>query len=125
MKGSNDPIFVTKLKPGGTGNLTLVFCTQEAPGGLTVQTRPVEALQLWRADMEGKIFAYEVVAGYITAPDELGGHRSIGTSLDVVFYDPDGSGQFRMMKHSAHQFAFDTPPWLNGQQGGRGRPEQK
>jgi hypothetical protein len=112
VNGADSPVFVTKLKPGGTGFLTSVSCGQDVPGALTVRTRAVEALQLWRADINGKVFAYDVVAGYITTPDELGKYRSVGTSWEVAFYDVDGRGRFRVMKHSPHQFAFDTPPWV-------------
>ena len=72
-------------------------------------------LQLWKIDIDGRVFAYDVVVGLIAAPDATGKYRSIGASWEVVFYDVDGSGRFKVMKQGSHPFTFDIPRWVSDQ----------
>jgi hypothetical protein len=85
-------------KPKGT--VTLVSCSAQ-PGRLEVRSQQIRVLELWRFKRNGRIFAYRVNAGLSA------GDVALGAAVELLFYDPDGSGQFTIQR-----YIDDRKPWL-------------
>jgi hypothetical protein len=86
-------------KPKGT--VTLVSCPANQLGRLEVRSQEIRVLELWRFKRNGRIFAYRVNAGLSA------GDIALGAAVELLFYDPDGSGQFTIQR-----YIDDRKPWL-------------
>jgi hypothetical protein len=105
--------FITRMKAGPKpAAITWLHCAARFEGATEVQALDVEALELWAFDVDGKIFAYAVTAGWLGPPDASGHRAQIGTVSDVLFYDMDGSGKFALMKYTTVPFAPEIPDWV-------------
>jgi hypothetical protein len=106
-------VFVTRMKAGSKpAAITWLHCAVRFAGATEVQVLDVEALELWAFDVDGKVFAYGVTAGWLGSPDATGHRAQIGTVSDVLFYDVDGSGKFALMKYTKVPFAPEVPDWV-------------
>ena len=105
------PVSVTILKPGNKpSSITWLHCSNELPGATQIVNVDVEALDLWKFDIDGKVFAYLVTAGWF-GRDKTGTLVRLGTAEDKVFYDTDGSGKFKLMKNADSPFLIEVPQW--------------
>jgi hypothetical protein len=106
-------MFVTRMKPGRQrATVTRLHCSERFGGAVEVQSLDVEVLELWAFDVEGKVFAYAVTAGWLGSPDVSGHRVQIGTVSDILFSDMDGSGKFVLMKFTSTPFAPQIPDWI-------------
>jgi len=106
-------VFVTRMKAGPKpAAITWLHCSARFEGTTEVQALDVDALELWAFDVDGKVFAYGVTAGWLGPPDASGHRAQIGSVSDVLFYDMDGSGKFTLMRYTKVPFAPEIPEWL-------------
>lgn len=107
-----DQVFVTRMKAGPKpAPITWLHCAARFDGATEVQVFDVEVLELWAFDVDGKVFAYGVTAGWLSSPDASGHRVQIGTVSDLLFYDMDGTGKFALMKYTKTPFAPEIPDW--------------
>jgi hypothetical protein len=113
-KTSDSSVYVTLMTPGQeSATVTRLQCSKSQPDATEVQTIDVEALQLWKFDLDGKVFAYGVTAGWMGREDRTGRLIELGTAEDLLFYDVDGTGKFKLMKRASFPFVPDIPRWVS------------
>ncbi len=95
------------------GTLTWLHSSKDFPGAIEIQIIDVEILQLWKFDIDGKVFAYGVSAGWVGREDRTGRRVKLGTVEDRIFYDVDGSGKFSLMKNASFPFVPELPKWVS------------
>jgi hypothetical protein len=110
---SNIPgVFVTEMNAGKSDlSLMLFACPQDFPGRLTVRTSPVRVLAMSKFDFKGRVYAY--AAQYEPQVVVNGSpQRSLGF-VQVIFYDVDGAGLFKVMKFEYLHLlqAVEPPEW--------------
>ncbi len=106
-------VYATMMKPGGEpSNIIWLHCARDLPGVTQIQTIDVEVLQLWKFDVDGKVFAYGLTAGWVGREDKTGKLVRLGTAEDKLFYDTDGSGKFKLMKNADFPFFIEVPRWV-------------
>jgi hypothetical protein len=100
------------MNPGNrTGNFIWLHCSPDMPGTTQIQAVDVEVLELWKFDVDGRVFAYGVTAG-LMGRDKTGKLIRLGTAEDKLFYDMDGSGKFPLMKNADFPFHIEVPKWV-------------
>lgn len=110
----NGSVYVTMMKPGEKpGTLTWLHSSKDLPGVIEIQIIDVEVLQLWKFDIDGKVFAYGVSAGWLAREDRTGRLVKLGTVENRIFYDVDGSGKFALMKNANFPFVPELPKWVS------------
>jgi len=97
------------------GSFALVSCMEEKSAQARVRQQEVDIdYDIWRFEMNGTVFAYRVIGGWASG---RGSERvRIGTATTLLFYDPDGCGQFKMMRYSDSDRSFEliVPDWVRG-----------
>ena len=113
MEASVTPgIFATSLHAGKSDlQLTILQCSRDLPDQLVVRIVPVKVLEMWRLDLDGRVFAYGV-----RYEPQLASGGALHGSLEyvqVIFYDTVGSGHFASMRYqNAHLFqSLNVPGW--------------
>jgi len=124
-------IFATPLKAGKTDSrLTVLQCSPmlperfyvsgrlnalerlNAPGRLIARVLTVKVMEMWRFDLENRVFAYGVTyEPQLMTPNGLRGSLEL---ITVLFYDPDGAGKFTVMKFSEYTIfrSLEVPDWV-------------
>jgi hypothetical protein len=113
-------VVADKLKPKSPeALLTIVFCQPDHPGRIEVRKQPVDVQEVWRYSLNGRVFAYRVVAGWVGIDGRK--RYGIGTAEMLVFYDEDGSGRFSIQRNAATvPFKLDIPAWVVSARDGPG-----
>jgi hypothetical protein len=110
QEGLPDDVTVDVLEPRNPdGFITLVRCFPDQPGRLEVRNQPVRVKEIWRFKRNGRIFAYKVNAE-LTAENGV----TLGSAEVLLFYDPDGSGQFKLQRDVAGAKPLFVPAWVVG-----------
>ncbi len=111
---TKQPIFITSMKATqNRGTVTVVKCSREVQASTEVETLSVEVLRLWKFDVDGKVFAYGLSAGWLGPADASGRRPHLGTLSDFIFYDLDGSGRFSLLKTETMPFRLEVPEWVH------------
>ena len=114
VAGSREGVFVTIMKPGQRpAKITRLQCSKQHQGAIEIQAIDVEALQLLKFDVNGKVFAYGVTVGWQGREDRSGRLVGLGTSEDLIFYDTKGTGTFELMNQASSPFVPEIPKWIS------------
>ena len=105
-------IFSTSLKPGtAPWTTTLVRCSQSQKGRIEITEEPINVEEIGRFDIRGRPFLYRVL--FTREVIERGKRLDVGASSGLCFYDPDGLGQFRVMRFDFFSpIASSLPDWV-------------
>jgi hypothetical protein len=107
-----ETVSVTVMRPGEEpSSITWLHCSSDFSGAVQVQTVDVQVLELWKFDVEEKVFAYGVTLGWM-GRDKSGKLIRLGTAEDKLFYDTDGSGKFKLMTNANRPYLIEVPKWL-------------
>jgi len=79
-----------------SGALTFVSCVAGEPGRVQIKNQEINVEKITRYSKFGRVFAYEVWGGCVAIEE---GHRvPLGCAVQVLFYDPDGTGKFSVIR---------------------------
>ena len=111
-EGVPGDVTVDVLEPTNPdSSVTLVHCLPNQPGRLEVRSQPVRVKAIWRFKRNSRPFAYKVNVGL------TGGNGvALGAAEVLLFYDPDGSGQFTVQRDFAGAQPLVVPAWVVGTQ---------
>jgi hypothetical protein len=110
---SNMPgVFLTRLKPLEAESFSPnIWCPQDHPGRLEIdQNEPIQILDLWSFDFNGRIFAYRINYGCEAMNDDERGH--LGCVQTIFFYDMDGSGRFTVIRRGGAKLSWFMPEFI-------------
>jgi hypothetical protein len=98
---------VTLLSPGKSeATFTYYSCDKSR---LDVTNTPIAVLQLYRYDIEGRVFAYYVK--FLKQRFVDGKRSDAGSVTSVFFYDVDGSGKFVLLMTALSPMPELIPDW--------------
>jgi hypothetical protein len=101
------------LKPvSPADSVILAFGVAGPVGRLEIQDQAADILKIARYTISGHVFAYLVSAQLVTITDKK---ERIGVASEeqLYYYDPDGSGQFTVMRFADEmQFKPVIPDWV-------------
>jgi hypothetical protein len=110
-EGIPDGVFVDIIEPHTpAGFFTYVGLQSCDTAVLTI--RPVDVTRIEQFTVSSHIFGY-LVTGILMGIDDQG-HKIQAASEEIVYYyDPDGSGKFKMMTYAgALNFKIVIPDWV-------------
>jgi len=111
--GTEDEIFVTMLESKSPeASITTLSCSRGAAGRITYRDQPVDVREIWRFEKNGHAFAYKVTTTWMGVEGKS--RYPLGTAMTLLFYDPDGTGRFSVMRYSDVDFPFKLiiPDWV-------------
>jgi hypothetical protein len=105
---SKPETFMTELEPTARRATIQSFsCSREHAGRLEVKDLDVGIMDLRSFDIDGRIFAYNLVYGI----------DGIAAEWSVRFYDLDGSGHFSLRRSERNRFVPELiPDWVKDDQ---------
>jgi len=106
--GIPDDITIDVLEPSkADGEVMLVRCMPGSPGRLEVRSQPVTVREIWRLKRKDRTFGFKINAAL------TGGNGvALGASEVLLFYDPDGFGQFKVQRDVAGPQPLFIPEWV-------------
>jgi hypothetical protein len=106
-------VFADLLEPKvRAASVTLAYCVVTSAGRIEIREQPVDVLKLLRFSMNGRVFAYEAMAGFTGLSGE--NRVALGTSVTLFYFDEDGSGRFAVQRGAAPpgaQIKLWIPEW--------------
>jgi hypothetical protein len=92
--------------------VVLAFGMAGPVGRLEIQDQPVDVRKVARYAINGHVFAYLINAQLVTITDKKE-RILVASEEQLYYYDPDGSGQFTVMRFADEmQFKPVIPDWV-------------
>ena len=105
-------VSITVLTPGESqSTFTYYRCSPDHRGRLETGEYPIGILQMFKFDLDGRVFAYLVHFG--RERFENGKRVDFGTESQFMFYDLDGSGRFTLRRYSKSPAPEFIPEWAH------------
>ena len=111
-------IVAIRLAPGHIpSKLTVLECSRSTPGRIRVRRISVRPLELWRCEVQGRVFAY--AARYAVLVVSKKRAFEMLESVSAIFYDTDGAGTFTSIRYPSGTVlgALSAPEWVKREVG--------
>jgi len=91
---------------------TLFSCAADVPGRLELREQTLKATEILRLSFRGHVFAVQIKGGLVALKGQV--EIPLGTEETLMFYDVDGSGQFKVERHGGIFAGVAIPAWASG-----------